>query len=142
MEFFGGPPASGGCSLTTECFGGVDEDQEIAELIESGFEEQSGIEDNGVDLRWNVLQLLQDFVANSRADDLIERFAGGLLSSGVAEDEFGERGAMNFAGVGKYLRTEVIDEGVANVRQQELSVANLVGVDDLQLEAREPGDKG
>lgn len=142
MEFFGGPAASGRCSLVTELFGGIDEDQEIAELIESGFEKQSGIENDSIDLWRNVAELLQDFAANSRADDLIERFAGGLLSSGVAEDECCECRAMDFAGVGEYLRAEVIDKGSANVWPQQLLVAKLIGVDDLQMKASECGNKG
>jgi hypothetical protein len=130
-EFFEGPAPGPGGALPAEIFGGVDKNGQIAERGESGFQEQCGVEDHGVNVRWDILQLVQDFRANSRPNDLIERFASGLLWGSIAEDECGECRAVNFAVGVEDFGAKLRDKGCTHWWPEQLLVADTVRIDDL-----------
>lgn len=134
-KFFGRPTPGAGGTLPAEICGGVDKNEQIAEWGESGFEQQCRVEDDGVDVRWDILELMQDFGADPRPNDLVKRFAGGLLRGAVAKDECGEGGAVDFAVGIENLGAELSDQGGTDCWRAELLVADAVGIDDLQSES-------
>ena len=131
-EFFEGPAPGTGGTVPAEIFRGVDKNEQIAERGESGFDEQCGVEDHGVSVGWSILQLVQDFRANSWPNDLIERFASGLLWRSIAEDECGECRAVNFAVGVEDFGAELRDQGCTHWRSEQFLVADTISIDDLQ----------
>lgn len=132
MVFFRGPAARRSDSLESQFEWGIDENHGIADFLPAGFEQQGGIEDSGSGVRGNIFELFEDFAADTGPDDVVEVFAGGLLFRGVTEDECCEFGAVDFAGWIGNLRTEVLQEQLADGRGEQLLVADVVGVNQEQ----------
>jgi len=126
-EFVGGPPTVAADAIEPGRRGRIDEYDEVAELVEPGFEEQWGVDDGGG----------AGLAAGPRAgfpalgdDRGVEDGLEPLARIGVAEDPVGEGAAVEHSGGSLQARAEFVFDALEDFGVFEEFVDALIGVDD------------
>jgi hypothetical protein len=131
LEGLGGPASGGRQALESEGAGGVDEPDDVAEVVPAGFEEDGGVEDDGGG----------GVAAEGTGDGFFEgQPHAGVEDAlkvaelvGVVEDEGGQSGAVDFIWVvgAEDGGAETAEDGLAGGGLIEQGVADSVGVEDV-----------